>query len=53
MTLEAALSYIADDELVEVTPEIHPPAQGRTRPARAQARRTRHEKRKRLSFLIF
>jgi GTP-binding protein len=52
LTLEAALSYIADDELVEVTPDSHPPAQGRTRPARAQARRTRHEKRKRLSFLV-
>ena len=27
MTLEKALSYITDDELVEVTPEIHPSAQ--------------------------
>ena len=37
LTLEYALEFINDDELVEVTPEIDPPAQVRPRPQRAQA----------------
>ena len=36
MTLEKAMSYIADDELVEVTPSRDPPAQALARPQRAQ-----------------
>ena len=38
-TLESALEFINDDELVEVTPEGDPPAQARPRPQRAQAPR--------------
>ena len=37
LTLEQAIAYIEDDELVEVTPKTHPPAQALPRPARAQA----------------
>ena len=36
-TLEQAIAYVEDDELVEVTPAPHPPAQAPPRPARAQA----------------
>ena len=36
MTLEQAIAYIDDDEMVEVTPKIDPAAQGDPRPARAQ-----------------
>jgi GTP-binding protein len=36
MTLEQAIAYIDDDEMVEVTPQVDPPAQGAPRPARAQ-----------------
>ena len=39
MTLERALAWIQDDELVEVTPKIDPPAQALSRPERAQALR--------------
>ena len=35
-TLEEALEYIEDDELVEVTPRIHPPAQAHPEHHRAQ-----------------
>ena len=41
MTLEQAIAYIDDDEMVEVTPEVDPPAQAPPRPARAQARLAR------------
>jgi D-tyrosyl-tRNA(Tyr) deacylase len=37
-TLEQALEFIDDDELVEVTPREHPPAQEAAQGARAQAR---------------
>ena len=40
MTLEKAIAYIDDDELVEVTPKIDPAAQEAARPQRPQARRT-------------
>ena len=36
MTLEQAIAYIEDDELVEVTPQVDPPAQALPRSARAQ-----------------
>ena len=39
MTLEKALAYIEDDELVEVTPKVDPAAQEASRPHRPQARR--------------
>ena len=39
MTLEQAIAYIEDDELVEVTPNADPPAQALPRPARAQEAR--------------
>ena len=39
MSLEQAIAYIEDDELVEVTPERDPAAQALSRSARAQARR--------------
>ena len=39
MTLEKALAYIEDDELVEVTPQVDPAAQEAARPERPQARR--------------
>ncbi len=37
MTLEAALEYIEEDELVEVTPAHDPPAENRTQRDRSQA----------------
>ena len=37
MSLEQAIAYIEDDELVEVTPSRGPAAQAPPRPARAQA----------------
>ena len=37
LSLEQAISYIDDDELVEVTPKRNPAAQALSRPARAQA----------------
>ena len=37
-TLEQALEFIEDDELVEVTPHVDPPAQARAQGTRAQAR---------------
>ena len=37
LTLEQAIAYIEDDELVEVTPQQHPAAQASSRSARAQA----------------
>ena len=37
MTLERALSWIEDDELVEVTPEIDPPEEALSGPERSQA----------------
>ena len=36
LTLEQSLGYIADDEYVEVTPKIDPPAQDLARPQRPQ-----------------
>ena len=45
LCLERALSYIEEDELVEVTPEIDPPAQDPPRPPRPQARRARQSQR--------
>ena len=41
MTLEAAIEWIGDDELVEVTPRSHPPAQACPRPLPAQAQEVR------------
>ena len=38
LTWSKALAYVADDELVEVTPKIDPAPQAPPRPARAQAR---------------
>ena len=49
MTLEQAIAYIEDDELVEVTPKIDPPAQEAARPERPQARRARRRGGGRLS----
>ena len=46
MTLEQAIAYIDDDELVEVTPQIDPPAQAPPRPQRAQARQPRRRGRR-------
>jgi GTP-binding protein len=39
LSLERALSYIEEDELVEVTPKVDPPAQGHPRPPRTQSGR--------------
>ena len=42
LTLEQAIAYIGDDELVEVTAQVHPPAQGGAQselPQEADARR--------------
>ena len=39
MSLEQAIAYIEDDELVEVTPRRDPAAQALPGPARAQAPR--------------
>ena len=38
MTLESAIEFIAADELVEVTPHVHPPAQADPAAARAAPR---------------
>ena len=37
MTLESAIEFIAADELVEVTPQLHPPAQAAALAARPPA----------------
>ncbi len=53
MTLEKALAYIDEDELVEVTPQVDPPAQDRsstrtTASARSGRRKARRKSRDRL-----
>ena len=41
MSLEKALAYVGDDELVEITPEVHPPAQDLSRCQREKAHEPR------------
>ncbi len=43
-TLEQAMEFIADDELVEVTPTADPAAQARAEGARAQAQQRAGER---------
>jgi GTP-binding protein len=50
MTLEQAIAYIDDDEMVEVTPKSHPPAQGDPR-SRTSARRPAARKKRRKARL--
>ena len=47
MTLEKALAYIGEDELVEVTPQVDPPAQDDPRSAPEQTRQPRQGSRQR------
>ena len=52
LSLEQALEFIRDDEAVEVTPEEHPPAQGRAGARQAREQRLEAQARARPRPLV-